>query len=217
MLSYWTNYIVRTVSKARKKENCSCEIWGLHGCDYEECLLLACKNPVRASQERHYVSAAEPSRLTLCQIWDFHSVTKKNVVFWDVTSLAHQGVKNQQARNNVSSNYQECGWFKLYAKSRKILGSNPDEVIENFQFTYPSSSTTKLGYTQPLTEMNTTAICGSTFQTIWASLRFTTLDRLCGLMVRLPGCRPRGLEFDSGRCQIFWVAVGLGSTQPLWG
>jgi hypothetical protein len=27
--------------------------------------------------------------------------------------------------------------------------------------------------------------------------------------VRLPGCRPRGPGFDSRRCQIIWVAVGL--------
>jgi hypothetical protein len=36
-----------------------------------------------------------------------------------------------------------------------------------------------------------------------------TLDRLCGLVVRLPGCRPRGPRFDYRRCQIFWLAVGL--------
>jgi hypothetical protein len=34
-------------------------------------------------------------------------------------------------------------------------------------------------------------------------------DRLCGLVVRLPGWRPKGPGFDSRRCQIFWVAVGL--------
>jgi hypothetical protein len=35
------------------------------------------------------------------------------------------------------------------------------------------------------------------------------IDRLCDLVVRLPSCRPRGPEFDSRRCQIFWVVVGL--------
>jgi hypothetical protein len=34
-------------------------------------------------------------------------------------------------------------------------------------------------------------------------------DRLCGLVVRLSGCRPRGHGFDSRRCQIFWVTMGL--------
>jgi hypothetical protein len=28
-------------------------------------------------------------------------------------------------------------------------------------------------------------------------------DRLCGLVVRLTGCRPRGSGLDSRRCQIF--------------
>jgi hypothetical protein len=31
----------------------------------------------------------------------------------------------------------------------------------------------------------------------------------CGLVVRLPGCRPRGPGFYFRRCQIFWVAVDL--------
>jgi hypothetical protein len=48
------------------------KIWGLHGGDYEECRLLGFKIPVHTSQESHYVSATEPSRLMLCKIWDFH-------------------------------------------------------------------------------------------------------------------------------------------------
>jgi hypothetical protein len=34
-------------------------------------------------------------------------------------------------------------------------------------------------------------------------------DRLCCLVVRVPGCRHRGLELDSWGYQIFCVAVGL--------
>jgi hypothetical protein len=48
------------------------KIWGFHGGDYEECRLLRYKNPVRTSQNTHYVSATEPSRETLCKIWGFH-------------------------------------------------------------------------------------------------------------------------------------------------
>jgi hypothetical protein len=49
-----------------------CKIWGFHGDDYEECRPLGYKNPVRTSQETHYVSVAESSRLMLCKIWGFH-------------------------------------------------------------------------------------------------------------------------------------------------
>jgi hypothetical protein len=34
-------------------------------------------------------------------------------------------------------------------------------------------------------------------------------DRLCGLVVRVCGCKPRGPGFDYWRYQIFCVAVGL--------
>jgi hypothetical protein len=34
-------------------------------------------------------------------------------------------------------------------------------------------------------------------------------QRLCGLVVTVPGCRPRGPEFDFRHYQIFCVAVGL--------
>jgi hypothetical protein len=34
-------------------------------------------------------------------------------------------------------------------------------------------------------------------------------DRLCGLVVTVPGCRSRGPGFDSQRYQIFRVVVGL--------
>jgi hypothetical protein len=44
-----------------------------HGSDYEECLLLGYKTPVRTSQETHYVSATESSQLMLCKIWGVHN------------------------------------------------------------------------------------------------------------------------------------------------
>jgi hypothetical protein len=61
-IKMWT---LQTILKLRK-------IWGSHGSDYEECRLLGYKNPVRTSQETHYVSATESSRLILCKIWGFH-------------------------------------------------------------------------------------------------------------------------------------------------
>jgi hypothetical protein len=50
----------------------TCKIWGFHGGDYAECRLLGYKTPVRTSQETHYVSATEHSRLMLYKIWGFH-------------------------------------------------------------------------------------------------------------------------------------------------
>jgi hypothetical protein len=49
-----------------------CNILGFHGGVCEECRLLVCKNPVRTSQETHYVSATKSSLLMLCKILVFH-------------------------------------------------------------------------------------------------------------------------------------------------
>jgi hypothetical protein len=49
-----------------------CKIWGFHGGDYEECRHLGYKTPVLTSQEIHYTSVTESSRLMLCKIWGFH-------------------------------------------------------------------------------------------------------------------------------------------------
>jgi hypothetical protein len=49
-----------------------CKIGRFHGGVYKECSLLGYKNPVRTSQETHYVSATERSRLMLCKILGFH-------------------------------------------------------------------------------------------------------------------------------------------------
>jgi hypothetical protein len=45
------------------------KIWGFHGGDYEECRPLECNNPVRSSQETHYVSVTKTRRLILCKFW----------------------------------------------------------------------------------------------------------------------------------------------------
>jgi hypothetical protein len=62
---------------------------------------------------------------------------------------------------------QNCGnsgfqigrsWIRHYATSRKVTGSIPDEVIGFFNWPNPSSRTTALGSTQPLTEMSTRSL-----------------------------------------------------------
>jgi hypothetical protein len=39
-------------------------------------------------------------------------------------------------------------------------------------------------------------------------------DRLCGLVVKVPGCKPRGPGYDSRRYNILYVAVGLERGPP---
>jgi hypothetical protein len=79
-----------------------------------------------------------------------------------------------------------------YATSRKVAGSNPDEVIIFFNWHNPSSRTMALGSTQPLTEMSTrnlpggkgapalkadnlTAMCKTIAWKLWKLRRLTTL------------------------------------------
>jgi hypothetical protein len=47
-----------------------------------------------------------------------------------------------------------CSWLRHFATSRKVAGSNPDETIGVFNLPNPSSSTTTLGSTPPLTDMS---------------------------------------------------------------
>jgi hypothetical protein len=49
-----------------------CNIWGSEVGGYEECRLLKYRNPVRTSQEKHYIFATDSSRLMLCKIWSFN-------------------------------------------------------------------------------------------------------------------------------------------------
>jgi hypothetical protein len=67
-MSSGTLYRVALV-KADVSENISspCKIGDFHGGDYGERRLLGYKNPVRTSQETHYVSATEANQLMLCK------------------------------------------------------------------------------------------------------------------------------------------------------
>jgi hypothetical protein len=60
-----------------------CKIRGFHGSDYEECRLLGYKDPVLTSQETHYVSSTESSRLNV-GFEVFTAVTMKNAAFWGI-------------------------------------------------------------------------------------------------------------------------------------
>jgi hypothetical protein len=44
---------------------------------------------------------------------------------------------------------------------------------------------------------------------VYLRLGYLLPDRLCGLVVRVPGYRSRGAGLDSRRYQIFWEVVDL--------
>jgi hypothetical protein len=84
-----------------------CKIWGFHGGYYEECRLLRYKNPVRTSQETHYVSTTESSRLMLSKIWGFHG--------GDYEECRLMGYKNPVRTS------QETGYVQATELNRLIL------------------------------------------------------------------------------------------------
>jgi hypothetical protein len=87
---------------------------------------------------------------------------------------------------------RQCSWLRPYATSWKVAGSILDEVIVFFNLPKPSSHTTALELTQPLTEMSTrnpsggkyklerkddnlTDICEPTVLQMWKPRCLTTL------------------------------------------
>jgi hypothetical protein len=81
-----------------------CKIWGFHGCDYEEWRLLGYKNPVRTSQETHYVSATEYSRIMLCKICGYHGGD-----YEDLRLLGYKiPVRTSQETHYVSATETSC-------------------------------------------------------------------------------------------------------------
>jgi hypothetical protein len=71
-------------------------------------------------------------------------------------------IKNDLLNSYYLLTYDYLGDTRLrhYAKSRKILGSIPDEVIGFLNGPNPSSRTMVLGSTQPPTEMSTRSLPG---------------------------------------------------------
>jgi hypothetical protein len=68
MVSMYLMNMAQVQMTERYKHRRICKILSFHGSDYEECRLLGYENPVRTSQETHYVSATESTRLMLCKI-----------------------------------------------------------------------------------------------------------------------------------------------------
>jgi hypothetical protein len=123
-----------STNKNRRDQLMLCMIWDFHGSDYEECRLLGYTNPVRTSQETHYVSTTESSQLMLCKIWGFHGSdydmpssdmcgSCKNRRFKG-TYRPHHGDKNRRARN-VSNNLTVflCSALRLLVTANVVPSS----------------------------------------------------------------------------------------------
>jgi hypothetical protein len=91
--------VVMSISKERQS---STHAWGFHCGDYEECL-LGHKIPVCTSQETHYGSATELSRLMLWKFWGLHSGVSEefHLLRCDVVWL----LLKPRFRRNVSSHH----------------------------------------------------------------------------------------------------------------
>jgi hypothetical protein len=98
-----------------------CKISGFHGSDYEERCLLRYKNPVPTSQETHYVSATETSRLTLCEIWGFHGGD-----YEECPLLGYKTPVNTSQKTYYFST-TECSRLMLY-KIRGFHGGDCEEL-----------------------------------------------------------------------------------------
>jgi hypothetical protein len=79
--------------------------------DHEKRRLLGYKYPVRTSQETHYVSTTEPSRLMLCKISGFHGGAYEECRLPGMlrhlalvrTMKNHEGDRYRRARSNISN------------------------------------------------------------------------------------------------------------------
>jgi hypothetical protein len=69
---------------------------------------------------------------------------------------------------------QQRSWLRHYATSRKVAGSNPDEV-DFFNLSNPSSRTMALKSTQPLTEMSTGNLPGGKGQLVRKAENLTAI------------------------------------------
>jgi hypothetical protein len=104
-----------------------------------------------------------------------------------------------------SGTWWTCNW---YGEHFHCLGSSSDLVLSFLKLDGNPGHGFKFAMLVHLVQWNK---INSFFQVIFGILgtQSPTKDRLCDLVVRVPGYRSRGPGFDSRRYQIFWQVVGL--------
>jgi hypothetical protein len=95
-------------------------IWGFHSGDCEECRLLGYKNPVRTSQETHYVSATERTQLMRVWFGVFTAVPTKNAVFRDArpSCFVRTEVSDERTASIIRVERAYPAWHSTYITYR---------------------------------------------------------------------------------------------------
>jgi hypothetical protein len=114
-----------------------CKISGSHGGGYEECL-LGHKNPVRTSQETHYVSAKKLRRLMPCKIWGFHGGDYKGCHrLWrdwaDVSEECIASIIRVKRFGELRTAFFSLRWLLVIATSSLIIFTLMMEAIRSLK------------------------------------------------------------------------------------
>jgi hypothetical protein len=134
---------------------------------------IACHNPLRCKCVLvNYFCPWRHNRYCVTTKSSLYSSLRRTIAIWYLKVQLYMGLDLTKApylelrRGNPLTSYvyfiylQKSSCLRYYAKSRRIVGSTPDEVIGIFSWHNPSSRTMALGSTQPLTEINTMNLTG---------------------------------------------------------
>jgi hypothetical protein len=149
-----------------------CKIWGFHGGDYEECCLLANKNPARTSQKTHYVSTTELSRLMLCKIWGFHGSDYEECRLLGYNNPVRTSLETHYFSATESSRLMLCKIWSFYGggyEDWRLLGCYADVSEELSASFIRVTKIGELGTTLALTS-NRRTLRRNTWYTTWRNI-----------------------------------------------